>query len=123
MLEYTNFNNWYYGTSLDSLSKDKINIGVFNPTGVESLVARPDVDVQIIRVIAKDKTRLLRQLNREDSPNVREIVRRFNADWMDFDGIENDFKYIEINNDEGTDIIVSALSALGQLAPWFAQGQ
>jgi len=112
MLECTVFNDWFYGTSYESVRSDCINIGVFNPTGVESLVARPDVDVQIIRVIAKDKTRLLRQLNREDSPDVREIVRRFNADWMDFDGIENDFKYIEINNDEGADIITGALSAL-----------
>lgn len=32
-----------------------------------------------------DKERLLRQLNREDNPNVREIVRRFDADWVDFD--------------------------------------
>ena len=123
MLECTVFNDWFYGTSYESVRSDCINIGVFNPTGVESLVARPDVDVQIIRVIAKDKTRLLRQLNREDSPDVREIVRRFNADWMDFDGIENDFKYIEINNDEGADIITGALSALDQLVPWFAQGQ
>ena len=31
MLEATCFNNWFYGTSYDSLSKSKINIGVFNP--------------------------------------------------------------------------------------------
>ena len=31
-----------------------------------------------------DKTRILRQLNRENSPNVKEICRRFIADAEDF---------------------------------------
>ena len=37
MLEYTIFNDWYYGTGLESIDKSKINIGVFNPAGVEDL--------------------------------------------------------------------------------------
>ena len=37
MLEATCFNDWFYGTSFDSLDKNKVNIGAFNPTGVESL--------------------------------------------------------------------------------------
>ena len=37
MLEATNFNNWFYGTSIDSLNKDKINVGVFNPAGINCL--------------------------------------------------------------------------------------
>ena len=123
MLECTVFNDWFYGTSYDSVRSDCINIGVFNPTGVESLVARPDVDVKIIRVVAEDKTRLLRQLNRESSPDVREIIRRFNADWLDFEGIEKDFEYIEIPNGEGADIVAGAMLALAQLKPWLSEGQ
>lgn len=118
MLECTVFNDWFYGTSYDSVRSDCINIGVFNPTGIESLLARPDVDIKVIRVITEDKTRLLRQLNRESNPDVREIVRRFNADWMDFDGIENDFEYIEIPNGEGADIVAGAMLALAQLKDW-----
>lgn len=123
MLECTVFNDWFYGTSYDSVRSDCINIGVFNPTGVESLVARPDVDVKIIRVVAEDKTRLLRQLNRENSPDVREIIRRFNADQLDFEGIEKDFEYIEIPNGEGADIVAGAMLALAQLKPWLSEGQ
>ena len=33
MLEATSFNDWFYGTSIDELDKDKINIGVFNIHG------------------------------------------------------------------------------------------
>ena len=60
MLECTVFNDWFYGTSYDSVRSDCVNIGVFNPTAVEALSARPDVDIEIIRVCAAPKTRLLR---------------------------------------------------------------
>ena len=123
MLECTVFNDWFYGTSYDSVRSDCINIGVFNPTGVESLLARPDVDVKIIRVVAEDKTRLLRQLNREDSPDVREIVRRFNADWMDFDGIEEDFECIKVLNGQGADLVANAMLVIAELTPWLRQGK
>jgi len=37
MLEATIFNNWCYGTSIDNLDINAINIGVFNPEGIEIL--------------------------------------------------------------------------------------
>ena len=123
MLECTVFNDWFYGTSYDSVRSDCVNIGVFNPTGVESLLARPDVDVKIIRVVAEDKTRLIRQLNREEWPDVREIVRRFNADWMDFDGIEEDFEYIKVPNGQGADLVANAMLVIAELTPWLQQGK
>ena len=123
MLECTVFNDWFYGTSYDSVRSDCINIGVFNPTGVESLLARPDVDVKVVRVVAEDKTRLIRQLNREEWPDVREIVRRFNADWMDFDGIEEDFEYIKVPNGQGADLVANAMLVIAELAPWLNQGK
>ena len=47
MLETTSFNNWYYGTSIDSLSNDKINIGVFNPDGIMSLLEDNRIELEI----------------------------------------------------------------------------
>lgn len=123
MLECTVFNDWFYGTSYDSVRSDCINIGVFNPTGVESLLARPDVDVKVVRVVAEDKTRLIRQLNREEWPDVREIVRRFNADWMDFDGIEEDFECIKVLNGQGADLVANAMLVIAELTPWLRQGK
>ena len=123
MLECTVFNDWFYGTSYDSVRSDCINIGVFNPTGVESLLARSDVDVKVIRVVAEDKTRLIRQLNREERPDVREIVRRFNADWMDFDGIDQDIPSYKVFNGEGSNLFHCAQHVIAELTPWLREGK
>lgn len=123
MLEFTVFNDWFYGTSYDSIKEDKINIGVFNPEGIENLMMREDIDLKIVRVRAPDKVRLLRQLNREENPNVREVVRRFAADYNDFVDLEKRFKYIEINNGDNSILDFSAEEILCQLGPWLEQGQ
>ena len=84
MLEATVFNDWCYGTSLASLSEDKPNIGVFNPAGIYALMDDPNIELIVYRVCCSSKTRLLRQLNRENNPNVDEIIRRFMTDTKDF---------------------------------------
>lgn len=91
MLETTSFNNWYYGTSIDSLSDSKINIGVFNPEGIISLLKDDRIELEIYYIIAKEATRLIRQLNREKNPDVNEIVRRYTADEIQFQ-LMNDIK-------------------------------
>ena len=96
MIEATHFNNWFYGTGYASLRSDCINIGVFNPTGVESLLAAKNVETLVFYVRASDKERLLRQLNREEDPDCMEIIRRFKADMIDFENL--DFDYIELEN-------------------------
>lgn len=106
MLEATVFNNWCYGTSLNNLTKDKLNIGVFNPEGVGLLRENKNIDLTVIYVEATDKTRLLRQLNREKNPDCHEIVRRFGADEADFS--EEEIAYLEpdvyVTNNDGADI-------------------
>ena len=89
MLETTSFNNWYYGTSIDSLSNDKINIGVFNPDGIMSLLEDDRIKLEIYYITAKGKTRLIRQLNREENPNVDESIRRYSADEIQFQKMNN----------------------------------
>ena len=84
MIEATNFNDWFYGTSKSALVSDIINIGVFSPEAVEALLESPDIELMVLELAASDKTRLLRQLNREANPNVHEIIRRFKADEEDF---------------------------------------
>lgn len=84
MLEYTTFRGWYYGTLLDSLSQTKINLGVFNPAGVKSLVKNKDIQVVVYRLSVHPKERLLRQLCREEYPDIDEIIRRYETDKQDF---------------------------------------
>ena len=122
MLEFTRFNNWWYGTSYDSVRGDGVvNIGVFNPSGVRQLLDRPDCNVTVYWIKATDKNRFLRQLNRENAPDVKEIVRRFNADYEDFSDI--DFDYIEIPNDTYEDFTAGAKQIAGQVQASLAQGQ
>lgn len=99
MAEWTMFNSWCYGTPISSLAEDKINIGVFNPAGLRSLLRSPQVCLFIVYVDTLDKIRLIRQLNREEKPNVHEIIRRFSTDEKDFLDFISDFKpYIVLNN-------------------------
>lgn len=90
MLEYTCFNGWYYGTEKDKLSSTLINVGVFNPSGIASLKKHQDINLHIVYVKAKDEVRLKRQIERENNPNMSEIVRRFNADGIDFSDFEEE---------------------------------
>ena len=104
MLEATEFNGWHYGTALSSLSADKINIGVFNPEGIRCLMEDNYVDLVVYYVRAGDKERLLRQLNRETEPDIKEIIRRFSTDEQDFAHLE-DIDYQEIINQDIEDFV------------------
>lgn len=102
MLEATEFRDWFYGTTLDSLAKDKINIGVFNPAGVEALLEDPRLDVVVFEVNAPDKQRLMRYLNREELPDCAEMCRRYFTDEKDFSDL--DFDRYQIDNWDGADL-------------------
>lgn len=85
MLEISKFRDWFYGTSLDGVKADAINVGVFNPTGIYSLMNLDFVDLFVVQVQASNKVRLLRSLRREVNPDVDEIVRRYITDKEDFE--------------------------------------
>lgn len=88
MLEATVFKGWGYGTPIEALREDKINIGVFNPEGVECLIADSRLEVIPVYIHAEDKVRLIRALNRESNPDCAEICRRYEADERDFRDID-----------------------------------
>lgn len=98
MLEATQFREWFYGTPIEELSNDKINVGVFNIEGIKQLLEDSRLEVYPIYVAAADKTRLIRSLQREIHPNCGEICRRYFADEEDFKNL--DFNFEVINNDE-----------------------
>ena len=102
MLEATSFRDWFYGTSIDALSEDKVNIGVFNPDGIYALLESPNVEVCVYWVNANPKTRLMRQLQREENPDVNEIIRRYGTDEKDFSDIS--FTYTKLDNETYDDI-------------------
>ena len=105
MLEYNIFNQWYYGTSIEDFSTEKVNIGVFNPQGVRDLIKNDNVNVTVLYLTTNDKIRLIRQLNREDNPNVDEIIRRYSTDKKDFSDLT--FKYNKLVNNSVADLAVN----------------
>lgn len=113
MLEATEFNDWHYGTDRESLTIDKINIGVFNPEGVRCLQEYNNIELYVFYVRAAGKQRLLRQLNREEDPDVDEIVRRYKTDTQDF-GCINDIKYKILENNILEDIDAAVDTIFGQ---------
>ena len=102
MLEATSFREWFYGTALDQLDTEKINVGVFNLAGIECILADPRLEVAPVWVYASDKTRLIRSLNRESNPDCAEICRRYQADEKDFDEMD-DFNYAGWVNEDGSE--------------------
>ena len=93
LLEATYFNTWHYGTMKSALH-DGVNVGVWNPEGYDCLreTVKFDSEIKLFAYYLRcdDKTRLLRQLNREEHPDVKEIVRRFGTDEEDFEWLEDD---------------------------------
>lgn len=105
MLEAAVFNDWCYGTAKSSMDDNKINIGVFNPEGVNSIFESgfaEDNEVVVFKVLTSDKQRLIRQLNRESDPDIKEIFRRYITDKEDFSDLE--FGYINLVNEKEKDI-------------------
>ena len=96
MLEATSFRDWFYGTPLESLKEDKINIGVFNKQGIECLLSDNRLEIIPVYIACEDKKRLMCSLERETNPDCEEICRRFLADKKDFESI--DFEYLTFYN-------------------------
>ena len=93
MLEATCFNDWFYGTQMSSLKDNAINIGIFNLNGLEILLETPDFVILPVFIAVSNKERLLRTLEREESPNCTEICRRFLADEKDFSQLSSSFPH------------------------------
>ena len=103
MLDATVFNgDWYYGTAIEDLDEDKINIGVFNIESINCLLEDKRLDIIPVYIWTPDKSRLLRALNREEKPDCQEICRRFLADKKDFADENIEFDYLQYYNKDNT---------------------
>lgn len=102
IIDQTCFNGWYYGTKNSDLSNDKINIGVFNPSGVNQIINNSNFDVKVVQLKVEPVKRMQRQLYRESNPNVSEIARRFLTDEKDFQNFHFK-KIIELPNNSLSD--------------------
>ena len=99
MLENNVFNDWYYGINYEDLDINKINIGEFNPHSLMDIYNLPNIDLTIIYLQVSDKERLIRQLSREENPNIDEIIRRYHADKKDFKLLSQNIEYLTAKNE------------------------
>lgn len=85
LLEKTQFRDWYYGTSIYDLVPEQWNIGIFSPEAIKQLVDNPFVNkLEVFYLYTDEKERIKRSLDREDNPDIEEILRRALADREDF---------------------------------------
>lgn len=99
--EDEDFDLWFYGTPLTSLDENKINIGILNIDGIRQLYEKNDnLNIKIFYISVDDRTRLLRQMNREEYPDYSEICRRFLADEKDFKNLCK-YPFRKIRNSSG----------------------
>ena len=108
LVEAECFNNWWYGTRITDLKPaPAINIGIFNIEGITNMMTRDDPSIQLnvlpIFIRCLDKTRIIRQLQREKDPDIEEILRRFQSDKKDYRQTIR-YEYDTVRNQEETDI-------------------
>ena len=85
MFTLANYNNWFYGVEKNALSTTKPNLMVCNLISIEQLLHRPEVELLVIEVRAKDQTRLVRQLTRAKNADCAEILRRYYAEKIEYE--------------------------------------
>lgn len=95
VLDIQGYNNWYYVLKDSSLSKEKVNIGVFNISTIKNLLKFNSINILPVQIIRGDFQRLLSSLGREENPDCNEICRRFLSDQTWFDAIPFDFVTFE----------------------------
>lgn len=94
---------WAYGTNIQQLNDEKINVVVLNYDAIEQIIENVGLNILFVFVDARDDIRLMRSIKREQNPNCSEICRRFLADSKinedEYkDTIEEyDFNYINID--------------------------
>lgn len=115
-LELTSFNNWFYGTRISDLSKQRINVGVFNPEGIRKLLSRKDIDLRVIEVKADKELRRQRYLDRDNKCDEAELERRLAADEKDFSFLG--FDRIVLNNNTPEDLSLNTKKVCRWLQLW-----
>ena len=95
--------NVYNNDLLKPESKDKINIGIYDIRRIQQIIKNENIECYPIYIKSSDKTRLLRQLQREESPDCDEIIRRFIADKKDFIPViynTTGFDFVTVENND-----------------------
>lgn len=102
-----------YGINRNDIKLDENSyICVVNPQGMKQLVKNlGKSNCVTIYIERDDKERLLASLNRDKNVNIEEVIRRFEADKKDFEGIDEISDYV-INNNDLTDAVLNIIDII-----------
>ncbi len=99
MIEAAEIGGEMYGTCINSLDDNKINVGIFDPQGLEILFNIKDIKLLPFYIDTDERIRVRRLLDREIS--IDDIYKRLKEDRQLFDGIRNFPHIIILDNNEG----------------------
>ena len=99
MIEAAEIGEEMYGTCISSLDDDKINVGIFDPQGLEILSDIKDIELLPFYIRTDERIRVRRSLDRETS--IDAIYKRLKEDRQLFDGIRNFPNIVILDNKEG----------------------
>lgn len=107
LLEVDEYNGFLYGTGAQSLSKGKVNIGIFSPDGMFALKSYCESekieDFFPVLIESSDKERFIRMLNRDKNATVHDIYQRFKEDEREFEDITDLNNLIILQNETWDD--------------------
>lgn len=100
MYEATDFNGEMYGTGIDSLKEEVVNIGIFDPIGLELMSEVKDVDMIMFYIDADEEVRFRRLLDSDRDFSIEEIYKRHKLDESLFADIEMIPEMMVLDNSE-----------------------
>lgn len=98
LVEETVFNNWHYGLTVSEVEEG--GVVVIEPNGLRQIIERAGREnVFVVYLTYPDKERLIRSLVTRNDNNVDEVIRRYQADKKDMQGMEDIADVVICNND------------------------
>lgn len=98
LAERTCFNGWHYGLTVAEIEEG--GVVVIEPNGLRQIIEKVGREnVFVVYLTYPDKERLIRSLVARNDNDVDEVIRRFQADKKDMQGME-DIADIIIRNED-----------------------
>lgn len=101
-VEYSFFNNWWYGTLREDVENTEFPIIICNPVSINDL--KNNFDCKIIYIKAEDKIRYIRQISRGD--DIIEIGLRTEREKVMYQKIEDNVDFITDNSTDDLSIVI-----------------
>ena len=104
IIEATDINGDMYGTGIENLSNEHINIGALDPAGIEILTHDKNIDMLVFYLDVPEHVRIIRVLKQNRGYTIPQIYDRYMFDEKAFKWLEKCGRVTTFKNDDDTDI-------------------